>query len=66
MTCDQIDWIIRAVFAALIKQANGGNITDDMVIKSGFNGLNALAKSECNIDYSIEWTQNGNVLTLSR
>ena len=62
MSCDEIDKAIRAVFAAIQKQAGENNITDEMVIKSDFNDLNARARQECHLHYSIDHTPQGYVL----
>lgn len=59
MTCHEIEVAITRTFNAIKSKANNGNITDEMVVKTNFNDLKELAKSQCNVDYSIEWTNTG-------
>ncbi|RZL01403.1 MAG: hypothetical protein EOP36_11770 [Rubrivivax sp.] len=62
MSCAEIDKKIRAVFTKLQGEAQGKNITDEMVVKSDFNDLNTQAEQQCGFRYSIDWTENGYVL----
>lgn len=65
MSCDQIEIEITAIFNKIKSEANGGNITDEMVIKTGFNDLKERARVECNDIYSIEWGDKGHYLKKS-
>lgn len=64
MNCDDLHQEIQAEFDNILKEAApNGNITDEMVLKSKFNGLIERAAKECKRYYSIRWTDQGYVLS---